>query len=77
MTVFIDEMREPVKTPFDVLGLVLSGTALACLMFGIEIASRGVGSRGVTGGLVAGGIVAGVLYWRHARRIRGRCWISG
>ena len=68
VTAFIEEMREPVKTPFDVLGLALSGTALACLMFGIETASRGAGSRGVTGGLVAGGIVAGVLYWRHARR---------
>jgi EmrB/QacA subfamily drug resistance transporter len=68
VTAFIAEMREPVKTHFDVLGLALSGTALACLMFGIEMASRGAGSRVVTGGLVVGGIVAGLLYWRHARR---------
>jgi len=68
VTLFISEMREPTKTHFDVLGLALSGTALACLMFGIEMASRGAGSAGVTGALVAGGIVAGALYWRHARR---------
>ncbi len=68
VTLFIEEMRDPEKTPFDVLGLLFSGTALACLMFGIEVASRGAGSLRATGGLVVGGIVAGVLYWRHARR---------
>jgi EmrB/QacA subfamily drug resistance transporter len=68
VTLFISEMRDPVKTPFDVLGLIFSGTALACLMFGIEMASRGAGSRIATGGLVAGGIIAGALYWWHARR---------
>ncbi|HEY6431843.1 MAG TPA: MFS transporter [Acetobacteraceae bacterium] len=70
VTFFIDEMREPTKTPFDGLGLMLSGTALACLMFGIEMASRGGGSLPFTGGLVGGGIVASLLYWRHARRTR-------
>ncbi|MGH7152700.1 MAG: MFS transporter, partial [Acetobacteraceae bacterium] len=68
VTLFIEEMRDPVKTPFDVWGLVFSGTALACLMFGIEMASRGAGSLGVTGALVACGIAAALLYTRHARR---------
>jgi len=68
VTLFISEMREPAKTHFDVLGLALSGTALACLMFGIEMASRGAGSVPATSGLMAGGIIAGALYWRHARR---------
>ncbi|HEX5328107.1 MAG TPA: MFS transporter [Acetobacteraceae bacterium] len=69
VTFFIEEMREPVKTPFDLAGLALSGTALACLMFGIETASRGAGSQIVTLGLISGGIVAGLLYRRHARRV--------
>ena len=68
VTAFIEEMRDPVKTPFDVRGLVFSGTALACLMFGIEMASRGAGALGVTGALVACGIAAALLYARHARR---------
>jgi EmrB/QacA subfamily drug resistance transporter len=67
VTLFIEEMREPVKTPFDVLGLVLSGTALACLMFGIEMAARGAGANPITWVLLAGGAAAGTLYARHAR----------
>ncbi len=69
VTLYIAEMREPSRTPFDVVGLVLSGTALACLMFGIEMAARGAGSRVVTFGLMAAGIAVGVLYGLHARRV--------
>ena len=46
-------------------------------MFGIEVASRGVGSTGVVAGLLGVGLLAAVLYSFHARRLRGRCWISG
>lgn len=67
VTVFIEEMRQREKTPFDGIGLLFSGTALACLMFGIEMASRGAGSLRATGGLMAGGIIAALLYARHAR----------
>ena len=55
VTLFIDEMKEPARTKFDLLGLVLSGTALACLMFGIEVASRGVGSTGIVAALLGVG----------------------
>lgn len=68
VTAFIDEMRETRPTPFDVTGLALSGTALACLMFGIEMASRGAASLGVTAALVVGGIAAASLYVAHAKR---------
>jgi EmrB/QacA subfamily drug resistance transporter len=67
VTRYIEEMREPTRTPFDLLGLILAGTALASLMFGIEMASRGVGSGVVTGGLVGVGVVAAGLYALHAR----------
>jgi EmrB/QacA subfamily drug resistance transporter len=68
VTVFIDEMKEPKRQPFDLRGLVLAGTALACLMFGIEVASRGVGTWWIVVALLGTGTLSGVLYWLHAHR---------
>lgn len=68
VTLFIDEMREPVKTPIDLIGLALSGTALACVMFGIEMAARGAAGNPSTWALLGAGVAAGALYGRHARR---------
>ncbi|HVC63313.1 MAG TPA: DHA2 family efflux MFS transporter permease subunit [Acetobacteraceae bacterium] len=68
VTRYIEEMREPTRTPFDLVGLILAGTALASLMFGLEMASRGVGSGVVTLGLAGTGIVSAGLYVLHARR---------
>ena len=48
VTRYIEEMREPTRTKFDLRGLILAGSALASLMFGIEMASRGVGSGAIT-----------------------------
>ena len=67
VTLFIEEMREPARTKFDLTGLLLSGTALACLMFGIEVASRGAGSPFIVAGLVGTGLLSGTLYVFHAR----------
>ncbi len=67
VTVFIDEMKEPARTKFDLRGLLLAGTALACLMFGIEVASRGVGQRWAVAALLGVGVLSGVLYSIHAR----------
>jgi EmrB/QacA subfamily drug resistance transporter len=67
VTIYINEMREPARTPFDVIGLVLAGTALASLMFGLEVGSRGAGSLAVVGGLVGTGLIAAALYVLHAR----------
>ncbi len=68
VTLFIEEVREPGRISFDLIGLLFSGTSLSCLMFGLEMASRGVGSYWLTGGLVVVGVVSGGLYLRHARR---------
>jgi EmrB/QacA subfamily drug resistance transporter len=68
VTLYIDEMVEPSRQPFDLVGLVLAGAALASLMFGIEMASRGVGQAPVLAGLIATGLVAGAAYGWHARR---------
>jgi Na+/melibiose symporter-like transporter len=61
-------MKEPMRTKFDLHGLILSGTALACLMFGIEIASRGVGSTWIVTALVGVGAISAIHYWIHAHR---------
>jgi len=68
VTRYIEEMREPVRTPLDLRGLALAGTALASLMFGIEMASRGVGSGLVIAALVVLGSGSAGLYARHWRR---------
>jgi len=69
VTIFIDEMKEPTRQKFDLRGLVLAGTALSSLMFGIEVASRGVGARWVVAAVLGLGVVASGLYVRHARRV--------
>lgn len=67
VTLFFEEMRETVRTKFDVRGLLLSGTALACLMFGIEVASRVAGSILLITALLGVGLLSGTLYVLHAR----------
>ena len=66
---YIDDVREAVSTPFDFAGLGLSGGALACLLFGFELASRGVMSPLATAVILAAGLGLGALYVRHARRV--------
>ncbi len=68
VSIFIDEMKEPTRTKFDLRGLILSGTALACLMFGIEVGTRGVGSAGIVAALLGTGAASAILYGFHARR---------
>jgi MFS family permease len=67
VTRYIEDIKEPTRTPFDLRGLLLAGTALASLMFSIELASRGVGSSAVAPGLFGLGAVAAALYVPHAR----------
>ncbi|MDR3670248.1 MAG: MFS transporter [Holophaga sp.] len=67
-TVFIDDVREPDPGQFDLRGFFLSSISLSCLMYGLEMISRGGGeSTRVTGLILAVGLVAGVGYARHAR----------
>jgi EmrB/QacA subfamily drug resistance transporter len=68
VTLFIEEMKEPARTRFDLRGLILSGLALACLMFGIEVASRAAGSVWIVAALLGTGAVCAGLYVVHARR---------
>lgn len=68
VTLFVDDIREPGGAPFDWRGFLLSGTALASLMFGLETIGRGIFAPWVSWAALAGGVVSGVLYGWHARR---------
>jgi EmrB/QacA subfamily drug resistance transporter len=68
-TKFIPDIRIPDKVRFDKLGFVLSGVSLSCLVFGLEMASRGVTSMVGSTGLIVGGLVVGAGYVWHSRRV--------
>ncbi len=69
-TRFIPQLRESVRRRFDLRGNLLSGISLACLIFGLESASRGNAARDRTVIILAAGLIAGGLYAVHARRRR-------
>ncbi len=69
VTRYIDDVRDPNPGAFDGVGLVLSGIALACLIFGFETAGRGVVASWVWVGALSLGFVGCGLYARHARRV--------
>jgi EmrB/QacA subfamily drug resistance transporter len=64
---FIEESAEARPGRFDAIGLLLSGTALSALMFGLEFLGRGTVSPVIAAALLGGGLFAGLLYLRHAR----------
>ena len=64
----VPQLRASGRERFDVAGMVFSGVSLAGLIFGLELASRGVVPAGVTASILAASVIGGLLYWRHARR---------
>jgi EmrB/QacA subfamily drug resistance transporter len=66
---FVPNVRDPSRPRFDFSGFILSGIALSCLVFGFEMAGRGLASPWQSLALLGGGTVAGALYIMHARRI--------
>src|ERR1700712_3511091 len=68
VTLFIQDFREPPRGKFDIRGLVLTGLALVCGMFGLETIGRGLVSPEVTGAMIAAGLAMALLYYLHARR---------
>ncbi len=49
---------------------MLSGVSLACLLFGFETTSRGVGETSVALALIGAGLVSGAAYVVYALRAR-------
>ena len=70
VTLFIQDFREPPKGAFDLRGLVLTGAALVCVMFGLETVGRGLVSPELTEAMIAAGLAFAFLYYLHARRTR-------
>jgi EmrB/QacA subfamily drug resistance transporter len=66
-TTLIPDIRSDQRTSFDLPGFVLSALALACLTFGLTVASRG--SQWATAlPLLAIGTLSGIAYVIYARR---------
>ena len=70
VTRYVPDVREPSPGRLDGAGLVLSGVALACLMFGFETAGRGMLPVAWVVGLIVVGGLAGALYLRHSAAFR-------
>jgi len=64
---FIQNTRSTTRQPFDVVGFALSGVSLACLLFGFETTSRGVGESCVALALIGAGLISGAAYIAYAR----------
>ena len=67
---FIQNTRPTTRTAFDLLGFALSGLSLACLLFGFEMASRGVGQASLAVALIGAGSVIGAAYVVYALKQR-------
>ena len=67
VSLYIEQMKEEHPRPFDLRGLALAGSALAFLMFGLEMASRGVGSIVMIVLLFGVGGASAAGYTWHAR----------
>ncbi len=67
VTLFVPNSREPGQGRLDMLGLVLSGVALAGMMFGLETTSRGVVPQWLSLAILALGVLSAALYAWHAR----------
>jgi len=63
---FIENYREPTLSPLDWRGFVLTGLALACLMYGLELVGRAEAAPLETLGFLGSGLAIGALAVRHA-----------
>lgn len=68
VTLNIENFREPEHPPLDWLGFVLSGTALFCMIYGLDLLGRDTSDLRGTLSLIAIGLLVGVFSVRHANR---------
>jgi len=68
VTMFVEDLREPPRGAFDVRGLLLTGSALVGVMFGLETLGRGVVPLSASEAMLAAGLAASFGYFLHARR---------
>ncbi len=63
---FVPDRREATGR-LDVIGLLLSGAALAAFLAVLELAGRGIVPAAALFGIGVASVAAGLLYWLHAR----------
>jgi EmrB/QacA subfamily drug resistance transporter len=68
-TKYVPDVRIAERQRFDRVGFVLSGISLSCLVFGLEMASRGGTAGSGSAGLMLGGLIVGAVYVWHSRRV--------
>ncbi|MBO9546361.1 MFS transporter [Caulobacter sp.] len=66
-TLFITETHEPRPFQLDVVGFLIAGAAISCLLFGFEMASQ-PGRALASVAVIIAGLAIGAVYLRHARR---------
>ncbi|HUA77256.1 MAG TPA: MFS transporter, partial [Acetobacteraceae bacterium] len=67
VSLYIEEIEDAPPGKFDWTGLVLTAVSLVCLMYGLQIASKGVLPWPESAGMLAVGAVAGIAYYLHTR----------
>ncbi len=67
---FVPNQRGAARSPLDVPGFLLSGTALTCLLYGTELASHAEAGLAPVVGFILAGLVLGVISVAHLRRAR-------
>lgn len=65
---YMPDVRGSIPAQFDGWGLLMSGTALSALMFGLETIGRGLLPAAVPAGLLGTGLLAAAAYGWHAAR---------
>jgi EmrB/QacA subfamily drug resistance transporter len=65
---YIEDVRETSPGAFDWLGLLISGLSLSCLIFGLELISRGALALPIALLVLAVGMTSGAIYVWHAGR---------
>ncbi|MBW0446400.1 MFS transporter [bacterium M00.F.Ca.ET.228.01.1.1] len=64
----VPNLRGSERRPLDVVGLLLSGTALTAILYGAELASQPAENPWVAGAIIAAGLLVGVVAFQHAKR---------
>jgi EmrB/QacA subfamily drug resistance transporter len=64
---YIEDVRETVESAFDWRGLLISGLSLSCLIFGLELISRGALALPIALSVLAVGLIGGAAYVWHAK----------
>ena len=64
----VPNLRGSERKPLDVVGLLLSGTALTAILYGAELASQPAENPWIAGAIIAAGLVVGVVAFQHAKR---------